>query len=222
MPMDANAAIEVTALAWVPPFARGQVRDLRVRWALEEAGLPYKTRLIDKREQPQGDTAQPWGQVPVMREGDITMFECGAIALHIAEKSEALLPSDPGGRATAITWLFAALNSIDPMVQSLTVARIYGEEKGWASGLRETVVPLLEQRLAKLAARLGDKDWLDGRFTVGDLMMVATLRTPRKGTLNMPDNLIAYIERGEARPAFQAALAAHLADFMPDPESVPA
>jgi glutathione S-transferase len=220
--MDANAPIEVTALAWVPPLARGQVRDLRVRWALEEAGLPYRTRLFDKRSQPACDIVQPWAQVPVYREGNVTMFECGAIALHIAEKSEALLPRDPAGRATAITWLFAALNSIDPMVQSLAIARFFGEEKGWADGMRETVVPLLERRLDLLSERLGDRDWLDGRFTVGDLMMVATLRTPRKGTLAMPQNLVDYIARGEARPAFQVAMAAHLGDFIPDEQSVPA
>jgi glutathione S-transferase len=222
MPMDANAPIEVTAMAWVPRGARGQVRDMRVRWALEEAGLSYRTRLIDKREHPECDTAQPWAQVPVYREGDITMFECGAIALHIAEKSEALLPRDAVGRATAITWLFAALNSIDPMQQCLTFARFLGAGQDWADGVRGAVIPALEGRLVRLSQRLGDKDWLDGRFTVGDLMMVATLRTPPKGTLAMPDNLAAYIERGEARPAFQAALAAHLADFLPDEESVPA
>lgn len=222
MPIDPNSPIEVTALAWVPPLARGQVRDLRVRWALEEAGLGYKTRLFDKRAQPDCDTAQPWAQVPVYREGDVTMFECGAIALHIAEKSEALLPREPAARANAITWLFAALNSIDPMVQMLTVCRFFGDEKGWGPGCRETVVPLLERRLNLLSERLGDKDWLDGRFTVGDLMMIATLRTPRKGSLAMPGNLAAYIERGEARPAFQAAMAAQLADFIPDEEGVPA
>ncbi len=222
MPIDASAAIEVTALAWVPPIARGQVRDLRVRWALEEADLPYRTRLIDKRVQPEGDPAQPFAQVPVYREEGLTLFECGAIALHIGEKDERLLPRDPAGRAQAIMWLFAALNSIDPLVQMLTVTRILGQGKAWSEGCRETVVPLLERRLKQLAGRLDGKDWLEGQFTVGDLMMVATLRTLAPGSLAMPDALTDYIARGEARPAFVQAMVDHLADFIPDEEGISA
>lgn len=220
MPVDPDAPIEVTAFRWVPELARGQVRDLRVRWALEEAGLSYRTRLIGGAiggERPaEYYEEQPWGQVPVYKEGDLVLFECGAIVLHIAEKSEALLPADPNGRARAIAWLFAALNSMDIPVMGTLVACIFGEGKDWSAGAGEAFGGFLDQRLARLSAWLGDKEWLEGRFTVGDLMMVATLRIG-VARERLPENLAAYVARGEARPAFKAALSAQFADFSEEP-----
>ena len=216
------AAIEVTAFAWVPPFARGQVRDLRVRWALEEIGLDYRTRLLDRRDgREDDDPGQPFGQVPVYREGGLTLFECGAIALHIAEKDERLLPREPHQRARAIAWLFAALNSIDPMMSAVIDIDLFSGGAQWGVLRRPAAVARLEERLERLAAALGDKVWLEDRFTVGDLMMIATLRNLKPGQVSMPQTLTAYVARGEARPAFQAALAAQMGDFAPDEEGVP-
>lgn len=223
MPMDPNADIEISAYSWVPPLAHGQVRDLRPRWALEEIGLSYRTRLMDVRDKPDDYFHdQPFGQVPAYREGDIRMFECGAIALHIAEKDERLLPRDPVARARAITWLFAALNSFDPMFVTLAIARFHGEEKGWATGVCEAVLPMLDKRLGQLAGVLGDKEWLEGTFTVGDLMMVATLRSFNRNIVTLPDSIADYVARGEARPAFKVAMAAQMADFVPEEKGVPA
>jgi glutathione S-transferase len=223
MPQDEDANIEVTGFAWVPPFARGQVRDLRVRWALEEIGRDYRTRLLDRRGgREDNDPGQPFAQVPVYREGGLTLFECGAIALHIAEKDERLLPKDPTQRARAIAWLFAALNSIDPMMGQLQDIDLFNRGAAWTVERRPAVVKQVEKRLQQLSEALGDKDWLEGRFTVGDLMMVATLRGLRPEQLAIPDNLLAYVARGEARPAFQAALAAQMGDFAPDEEGVAA
>lgn len=211
MPFDPKATIEVTGFAAVPAFARGQVRDLRVRWALEEAGLAYRTRLIGG-ERPEGYYAeQPWGQVPVYKEGDLQLFECGAIALHIAERSEALLPRDEVGRNRAIAWLFAALNSIDGPVMAYVSAALFHRGEPWSPGAAEAFRAALRGRLDRLSDWLGDKEWLEGRFTVGDLMMVSTLRGEAI-LAQSPANIVAYVRRGEARSAFKAALAAHLAD----------
>ena len=216
MPIDPLAAIEVTAFGWVPDFARGQVRDLRVRWALEELGLPYRTRLLMGERPPSYYSEQPWGQVPVYKEGAIELFECGAIALHIAEKDHTLLPADEVGRKRAITWLFAALNSIDGPVMAYVSASFFHADKPWSAGASAAFGEQLSQRLARLGDWLGDKEWLEGSFTVGDLMMVATIRGPDI-VKHAPDNVAAYVRRGEARPAFQRALAAQLADFAPNP-----
>jgi len=216
MPVDPAASIEVTAFAWVPDFAKGQVRDLRVRWALEEAGLSYSTRLLSGERTPEYYREQPWGQVPVYKEGELQLFECGAIALHIAEKSEALLPGDEIGRGRAIAWLFAALNSMDVAVMGYVVAAFFNEGRPWSAGASEAFGEFLDQRMARLGDWLGDKEWLEDRFTVGDLMMVATLRGPEI-VARAPANVADYIRRGEARPAFQRAMATHLADFLPEP-----
>lgn len=222
MPRKDDAAIEVTAFAWVPPFARGQVRDLRVRWALEEVDRDYRVRLLDRRGgRDDSDPGQPFGQVPVYREDGLTLFECGAIALHIAEKDERLLPREPMPRARAITWLFAALNSIDPVMGDVLDIDLFSGGAEWGVLRRPAAVARLEGRLHQLSAALGDNDWLEDRFTVGDLMMVSTLRTLRPDQVSMPQNLITYVARGEARPAFQAALAAQMGDFAPDEEGVP-
>jgi len=219
MPQTSDAMIEVTGFEWVPPFARGHVRDLRVRWALEEVGLDYRTRLISAVERPEfyfGE--QPYGQVPYYVEGDLHLFESGAIALHIAEKGKGLLPRDPTGRARAIMWLISALNSIEQYVMNLVIIDIFSAGQEWAKLRRPDAVAALEKRLGQLSTALGDKDWLEGAFTVGDLIMVDVLRNLRDGQLTIPQNLAAYVARGMARPAFQAALAAQMADFLPDPK----
>ena len=216
MPLDPAAAIEVTAFGWVPEFARGQVRDLRVRWALEELGLNYRTRLLMGERPAEYFREQPWGQVPVFKEGPLQLFECGAIALHIAEKDHTLLPADPVARKRAITWLFAALNSIDGPVMAYVSAAFFHADQPWSAGASATFAEHLEQRLVRLGDWLGDKDWLESEFTVGDLMMVATIRGPDI-VAKAPANVQAYVRRGEARPAFQRALAAQLADFVAEP-----
>lgn len=218
MPVDPAAAIEVTAFAWVPPFARGQVRDLRVRWALEEAGFAYRTRLLKGERPTEYYREQPWGQVPAYREGDVQLFECGAICLHIAEQTETLLPRNPAERGRAIAWLFAALNSMDVPTMGLTIVGVFNADKPWSPGAQAAFTAFLEGRLQRLADWLGDKDWLEGQFTVGDLMMVCVLRSIIDEDLiaRFP-TIAAYIARGEARPAFQRAMAAHLADFVTEP-----
>ena len=222
-PTDANAEIEVTGYDWVPPFARGQVRDLRVRWALEEIGQPYRTRLISARERPDWYyKEQPFGQVPTYREGGLLLFECAAIALHIAEKDERLLPRSGPARSRALTWLFCAMNSIDPYVMNQVTCELFARDDEWATLRQPAQTEMMERRLRQLGEALGDKDWLDGAFSVADILMVATLRTLANTSIVLPNCLAAYVARGEARPAFQRALAAQLADFIPDPEGVPA
>ncbi|GHG89017.1 glutathione S-transferase family protein [Comamonas sp. JC664] len=208
--------ITVSAFKWVPPFAQGLVRDLRVRWALEEAGLPYQTRLIDPEVQATKDyrALQPFGQVPVLEEDGLVLFESGAIVLHIAARSETLLPTDAAGRARAVTWLFAALNSIEIMIQPLAEVDLFFAKEEWAKLRRPGIVEALHRRLGELAAQLGDREYLEDRFTAGDLMMVTVLRILRHTDLldGFP-TLKAYKERCEARPAFQRALAAQMAPF---------
>lgn len=216
MPIDSNAAIEITAFNWVPDFAKGVVRDLRVRWALEEAGLDYRVRLLDAMtERPQDYfLEQPFGQVPVFVEGDLRMFETGAILLHIGERSEVLLPRDEIGRARATCWLIAALNSIEPMIFELINIDIFNRDEEWAKLRRPEAEKKVRDRLKRVSDWLGDKEHLEGRFTVGDLMMTTVLRNLRHTMLVAEHpNLAAYQARCEARPAFQRALAAQLADF---------
>jgi glutathione S-transferase len=207
--------ITVSAYKWVPPFARGQVRDLRVRWACEEAGIPYKSKLIGFEDQSTPDYRawQPFGQVPAMEEDGLAMFESGAIVLHIGEKSEVLLPRDANGRARAITWLFCALNTIEVVVQQYG-ALFFHEKESWVAERRPQLAQAVQKRLKELAAALGDKDYLDGRFTVGDLMMSTVFRIlDGSDFLGAEPALAAYKARCEARPAFQRALQAQLDDF---------
>ena len=216
MPVDPNTAIEITAFKWVPDFAKGVVRDLRVRWALEEAGLDYRVRLLDAMtERPQDYfLEQPFGQVPIFVEGDLRMFETGAILLHIGERSEMLLPKDPIGKARATCWLIAALNSIEPMIFELINIDIFNRDEEWAKLRRPEAEKKVRDRLKRVSDWLGDKEHLEGRFTVGDLMMTTVLRNLRHTMLVAEHpNLAAYQARCEARPAFQRALAAQLADF---------
>ena len=208
--------ITISAFKWVPPFAQGLVRDLRVRWALEEAGLPYQTRLIDPDVQGSSEyrSLQPFGQVPVYQEDGLTLFESGAIVLHIASRSDVLLPADAAGRARAMTWVFAALNSMEIYIQQLAEIDLFNADQQWAQLHRPDVEKAVQRRLAELAACLGDREYLEGRFTVGDLMMTTVLRNLRHTQLiNAVPTLKAYQERCEARPAFQRALAAQMKPF---------
>ena len=216
MPVDPNAAIEITAFRWVPPFAKGLVRDLRVRWALEEAGLSYRVRLLDAT-QPRPDEylrEQPFDQVPCFREGDFQLSETGAIVQHIGESDDRLLPRDPGGRARAIQWTYAALNSVEPALQNLTSIDVFFAGEEWAKLRRPGAEEFARLRLKRVADWLGDKQWLEDRFTIGDLLMVTVLRVVRHtGLVAELPNLAAYLARGEARPAFQRALADQIEPF---------
>jgi glutathione S-transferase len=206
--------ITISAFRWVPPIARGQVKDLRPRWALEEAGLAYRTRLLDQGDQdrPEYRALQPFGQVPVFEEDGLALFESGAIVLHIGERSEALLPREPGARARAVQWVMAALNSIEPfLVNAALIDNVYADQE-WAKLRREGARDFARRRLNGLAKAIGDKRYLDGdRFTAGDLMMATVLRI-------LPDliddqRLSDYLDRCIFRPAFRRALEAQLADF---------
>ena len=216
MPVDPNAEIEISAYDWVPPFARGLVRDLRIRWALEEAGLSYRQRLLDVRAARPEDylQEQPFGQVPAYSDSEVRMFESGAIVLHIAERSEVLMPRDAQGRARATTWVLAALNSIEPFITMLIVIDVMNAGAEWAKGARPEVDKVLRLRLGQLSTWLGDREWLEDRFTVGDLIMATVLEALRHaGTLADFPSLAAHKARCQARPAYQAALAAQLAAF---------
>jgi glutathione S-transferase len=209
--------IRLTAFRWVPPFAAGLVRDLRVRWALEEAGIAYEERLIGQGDQDSPDyrAVQPFGQVPVLEEDGLTLFESGAILLHIGEKSEVLLPRHPAARGHAIQWIFAAINSIEPPVQNFSLIDLFYPNEAWAKLRRPGAEQMVEKRLDALAGRLGSRDYLDSDvFTAGDLMMTTVLRILRHTDLvARRPALAAYQQRCESRPAFQKALAAQLAPF---------
>jgi glutathione S-transferase len=208
--------IRVTAFRWVPPFAQGLVRDFRVRWALEEAGLAYEERLIGPEDQSSDSyrRLQPFGQVPVYEEDNLVLFESGAIVLHIAERSPNLMPTDPNARARARTWMFAALNSIEPQVQNLAAIDLFYSNEEWAKLRRPSTVDAVSKRLAKLAAWLGRRDYLEDRFTAGDLLMTTVLRILRHTDLvGKVPALEAYRLRCEERSAFVKAMAAHMAPF---------
>jgi glutathione S-transferase len=212
--------IKVTAFKWVPPFAGGLVRDLRVRWALEEAGIPYEQKLLgqEDKETPTYRAIQPWGQVPVVEEDDLTLFESGAIVLRIAERCEALCPPDETGRAKMIQWIFAALNSVEPHVQNLVALDLFYAEEDWAKARRPGQEAFTRMKLAPIARRLKDRQYLEDRFTAGDLMMTTVLRNLRHTDLVSGDPVLApYVARCEARPAFQRALKAQMAAFEPEP-----
>ena len=227
MPLNPNAPIEITSFQWVPPFAQGLVRDLRARWALEEAGLDYRTRLLDFQQiPPEYLFEQPFNQVPALRDGDLHIFETGAIVQYVGERCEALLPSDPEARYRAIQWTYAALNSVEPALMNLVIIDIFNPDQEWAKLRRPGAEEFVKVKLGRVADWLGDKDWLEGSFTAGDLLMVSVLRILRHTSLvaEFP-NLDAYVKRGEARPAFKQALADQLASFeahQPLPEGVAA
>jgi glutathione S-transferase len=206
----------ITAFEKSPDRGRGLARDMRVRWALEEVNQPYDVRLVSFREmkEPAHRALHPFGQIPTYEEGDLALFESGAIVFHIAERHAGLLPEDANARARAIAWMFAALNTVEPPLVERGMAALLERDKPWY----EQRLPLVEERarkpLGELSSRLGDAEWLEGAFTAGDLMMVAVLfRSKGSGILDEYPNLSAYVARGEARPAFKRAFAAQLAVF---------
>jgi len=206
----------ITAFKQSPDRGRGLARDTRIRWALEEVGQAYDVRLLTFAEmkEPAHLAIHPFGQIPTYEEGDLVLFESGAIVLHIAESHPGLLPADANARARAITWMFAALNSVELPILDLSMAKILERDAPWY----EARLPLVEKRLCdrldQLAARLGDSEWVDGAFSAGDLMMVSVLlRLRPSGILERYPKLSAYVARGEARPAYQRAFAAQLAVF---------
>jgi glutathione S-transferase len=225
MPVNPNAKIEITAFRWVPEFAQGVVRDLRARWALEEAGLDYRVRLLGQERPADYLKEQPFDQVPVLRNGELCIFESGAIVQYIGDKSEALLPRDPQGRYRAIQWTYAALNSVEPAILNLLLIDIFFKGEEWATLRRPGAADFARQKLKRVSDWLGDKTWLEGdRFGIGDLVMITVLRFLRHTEMvaEFP-NLAAYLKRGEARPAFQRALADQLATYREnEPEGVAA
>jgi len=207
-------AITITAFERSPDGGKGLARDTRVRWALEEVGQPYEVRLLSFQamKEPGHLALHPFGQIPTYEEGGLALFETGAIILHIAERYPGLLPDDADARARAITWMFASLNTVEPPILDLTVARIFEADKPWAKDRLPLVMDRLRGRMNQLSARMGDADWLDGAFSAGDLMMVSVLlRLRPSGVLDEFPTLAAYVARGEARPAYQRAFAAQLA-----------
>ncbi len=216
MAVDPNADVEVTAFQWVPPFAEGLVRDLRIRWALEEIGRPYRVRLLDAMNpRPQEYLAeQPFGQVPAYRDKEVQLFESGAILIHLGLGDERLLPRDANGRGRAIAWLIAALNSVEPMLFELGNIDLFNKDAAWAKERRPQVVEKVQGRLKMLADALGEQDWFEGRFSIGNLMMASALRALRHTDLVAEQpRLRAFLDRSEARSAFQRALADQCAPF---------
>jgi glutathione S-transferase len=214
----------LTAFDWVPDFAKGLVRDLRIRWALEEIGRPYDTRLFGAASPRPDDYLkwQPFDQVPAFAEGDIQLFESGAILLYLAEHDERLLPSEGQDRWNAICWLFAGLNSVEPAFQRVVTYDVFQADQPWAKDARVPACEMAERKLMRVADALGDKDWLAGRFSIADIVMITVLNLLRH-TEMVRDHptLSVYKKRGEARPAYQRALAAQLADFEESHAPVP-
>ncbi len=210
----AEALPTITAFKSSPDGGQGLARDMRVRWALEEVGQRYDVKLVtfEQMKQPAYLALQPFGQIPSYREGDLVLFESGAIILHLAEKHPGLLPDDPQARSRAITWMFAALNTIEPPIVELEQSWFTVGKKSWYAELRSVQVEQIRARLKRLSERLGDADWLDGGFSAGDLMMVMVLRR-LEGDDILEDypNLMAFVARGEARPAYKRAFAAQAA-----------
>lgn len=204
----------ITAFERSPDGGKGLARDTRVRWAFEEVGQPYKVRLVSFRamKEPAHLRLHPFGQIPTYEESDLVLFETGSIVLHIAERHAGLLPDDGNARARAITWMFAALNTVEPPILELVTAKFQEGDKPWTQERLPLIMDRIRHRLGQLSARLGDADWLDGAFSAGDLMMVSVLlRLRLSGVLDEFPNLAAYVARGEARPAYQRAFAAQLA-----------
>jgi glutathione S-transferase len=206
--------VVITAFERSPDGGKGLARDTRVRWALEEVGRPYEVRLVsfEAKQQPEHLRLHPFGLIPTYEEGDLALFETGAIVLHIAEHRAGLLPDDPGGRARAITWMFAALSTVEPPILELATARLAEGDRPWTEERLPLVEDRVRARLVRLSARLGQADWLDGAFSAGDLMMVSVLlRLRASGLLDEFPDVAAYVARGEARPAYERAFAAQWA-----------
>jgi len=206
----------ITAFERSPDGGKGLARDMRVRWALEEVGQPYDVRLLSFKvmKEPAHLALHPFGQIPTYEEGGLALFESGAIVFHIAERHAGLLPDDANARARAITWMFAALSTIEPPIIDLAIARLLERDEAWYEQRLPLVEERVRKRLGELSGRLGDADWLDGPFSAGDLMMASVLlRLKASGLLDQYPNLSAYVARSEARPAYRRAFEAQLAVF---------
>jgi len=206
----------ITAFEQSPDGGKGLARDTRVRWALEEVGQAYQVRPVSFRalKEPAHLALHPFGQIPTYQEGELELFETGAIVFHLAERHGGLLPLDANARARAITWMFAAVNTVEPPILELVTSKFLEGDKPWAKERLPLVEDRIRSRLSQLSARLGAADWLDAAFSAGDLMMVSVLlRSRPSGILDELPNLAAYVARGEARPAYQRAFAAQLAFF---------
>jgi glutathione S-transferase len=212
--------ITITAFERSPDRGQGLARDMRVRWALEEVGQPYEVRLLsfDEMKRPAHLALHPFGQIPTYEEGDLALFESGAIVFHIAERHAGLLPEDANARARAITWMFAALNTVEPPIVDRSIATLLERDKSWYEERLTVLEDRVRNRLDELSSRLGDADWLDDAFSAGDLLMVTVLRRLNgSGILEDYPNLTAYIARGEARPAYKRAFDDQLAVFTGNP-----
>jgi glutathione S-transferase len=208
--------ITITAFERSPDGGKGLARDTRVRWALEEVGQPYEVRPVSFKamKEPAHLGLHPFGQIPTYEEGGLALFETGAIVLHIAQRHAGLLPEDANARARAVTWVFAALSTVEPPILELANARLLERDKPWSAQRMPLVEDRVRDRLGQLSRRLGDADWLDGAFSAGDLMMVSVLlRLRASGLLDEYPNLAAYVARGEARPAYRRAFDAQLAAY---------
>lgn len=206
----------ITAFEHSPDRGQGLARDMRVRWALEEVGQPYEVRLVSFKamKEPAHRALHPFGQIPTYEEGGLVLFESGAIVLHLAQHHAGLLPDDENGRARAIAWMFAALNTVEAPILELQTAKFQEGDKPWAEQRLPLIRERIRQRLGDLSIRLGDAEWLDGAFSAGDLMMIGVLlRLKASGIVNEYPNIAAYLARGEARPAYKRAFAAQLAVF---------
>lgn len=216
LPMTAT----ITAFERSPDRGNGLARDMRLRWAFEEVGQPYEVRLLSFRtmKEPAHLALQPFGQIPTYEDGDLALFESGAIVFHIAERHPGLLPEDANARARAITWMFAALNTLEPPIFDRSLVRILERDEPWYEQRLNALDSLIRKRLEGLSNHLGDADWLDGAFSAGDLLMVTVLRRLQgAGMLEERPNLAAYVARAEARSAYQRAFAAQLAVFTASP-----
>ncbi|WP_194403989.1 glutathione S-transferase family protein [Bradyrhizobium sp. CCBAU 53351] len=206
----------ITAFENSPDRGKGQARDMRVRWAFEEVGQPYDVRLVSFKamKEPAHLALHPFGQIPTYEDGDLALFESGAIVLHIAERHDGLLSKDANTRARAIAWMFAALSTIEPPIVELTMAMLFERDKSWSAERLPMLQDRVRVRLGELSARISGADWLDGAFSAGDLMMVTVLRRLNtSGLLDEYPAIAAYVARGEARPAFRRAFDAQLAVF---------
>ncbi|MEN7536920.1 glutathione S-transferase family protein [Aurantiacibacter flavus] len=215
MPQTANAPITISAFSWAPEFARGNVRDLPVRWMLEEIGRDYEVELLDAKT-PRGPEYvgwHPFDQVPAYRDDEVEIFEAAAILLHLAEKSGQFLPVDAAGRAKAISWLFAAVNAVEPPLRNVTTFPLFYSDSDWAAPASEALAPFAEKRLTRVADALGANQWIAEEFSIADIMLTFILRTIGGKLIEAFPALVAYVERGKARPAYQRALAGQLADF---------
>jgi glutathione S-transferase len=208
-----GSVITITAFERSPDGGKGLARDTRVRWALEEVGQPYQLRPVSfaAMKEPEHLARHPFGQIPTYEEGDLVLFESGAIVFHIASRHAGLLPDEPNARARAIGWMFAALSTVEPPVLEFTNVKLLEGDKGWTAERMPLVTDRVRTRFAQLSARLGDREWLDGAFSAGDLMMVSVLlRMRRSGVLDQFPGLAAYVARGEARPAYERAYASQV------------